>query len=435
MKVTGIIAEYNPFHKGHKYQIDTLRAQYQPDYVIVAMSGDFLQRGTPALLDKYTRAQMALSQGADLVFELPAWFATSSAENFAKGGILLFKSTGITDSLCFGAESKDLEKMQTLADLLITEPEWYKDALLSSLKEGLSFPAARKKALPEYSHLLDTPNNILAIEYLKALAFYDADITPISIQRKGSGYHDTDIDAPLASASAIRNSIKENLHLLWESKETSCNELTGQYPFRMHSNILPAELKEALPDTSYNIMQNYQWEASFLWADDFSLLLHHALLRENAASLLSYEDMTPALSNRLLKQRKDFLSWSDFCNKCNTKDSTYARISRILNHILLNIRKEHLAPYTNTSCKTLPYLRILGFRQSAAPLLTALKASAKTPILTSPAAAEKSLSPEGLAMLETDIFASDLYRSVLTQKCQRVYSNEFQRKLLVVKDL
>lgn len=408
MKVTGIIAEYNPFHKGHKYQIDTLRAQYQPDYVIVAMSGDFLQRGTPALLNKYTRAQMALLQGADLVLELPAWFATSSAENFAKGGILLFESTGIVDSLCFGAESKDFKQLQTLADLLLTEPDWYKDALLSYLKEGLSFPSARMKALPEYAHLLDMPNNILGIEYLKALAFYESDIAPISIQRKGSGYHDTDIDAPLASASAIRNAVKGNL-------------------------TLPIELKEALPDTSYTLMQNYQQEASFLWENDFSLLLHHALLRENADSLLSYEDMTPALSNRLLKQRNDFLSWSDFCNNCNTKDSTYARISRTLTHVLLNIHKEHLESYRNNSCKTLPYLRVLGFRQSAASLMSALKTSAKAPILTAPAAAEELLSAEGLAMLQTDIFASDLYRSVLTEKCQQVYPNEFRRKFLVVK--
>lgn len=410
MKVTGIIAEYNPFHKGHLYQIETLRRQYQPDYVVVAMSGDFLQRGTPALMNKYARAQMALQQGADLVLELPAWFSTASAEHFARGGVLLFQTTGITDSLCFGAENDDLPQLQALAKILAVEPDWYRQALFSHLKEGLSFPSARTKALPEYAELLEAPNNILAVEYLKSMFTLASSMTPLLIQRKGSGYHDKDILAPTVSASAVREALLRN-------------------------SMLPSELENALPTASFHIMTSYEKNAAFLWENDFSLLLHHALLKETPETLLQYEDMTEALANRLIRHRDDFLSWSDFCRLCDTKDITYSRISRILTHLLLNIKKTALSPYTkNTSnpVQGLPYLRVLGFRRLAEPLLTELKKNAKAPVITSPAAAEKLLSGQGLDMLYTDIYASDLYRSVLTARTGKIYPNEFRRRLLVI---
>lgn len=404
MKVTGIIAEYNPFHKGHKYQIDTLRKKYQPDYVVVAMSGDFVQRGTPALMDKYARAHMALTQGADLVFELPSYFATASAETFAKGGILLFSTTGVVNSICFGAETDELRQLQEVATILHKEPDWYRNALLSYMKEGMSFPAARAKALPQYADLLESPNNILAIEYLKSLQAQKLSIDPILIPRTGSGYHSTDLSAPNASASAIRN------HLLKESD--------------IHA--------KALPETSYNIMKEYQQEKAFLTENDFSLLLHHALLQESSDSLSKYADMTPALANRLLQQRNNFLSWDDFCQQCNTKEITYSRISRVLTHLLLGIRQDMLLPYLSDTTATLPYLRILGFRKDATPLLTALKTTAKAPLITSPASAEKALTNQGLTMLHTDIFASDLYRSILTNKCHCIFPNEYQRKFLSI---
>ena len=402
MKVAGIIAEYNPFHKGHKYQLDRLRELAGPDYIIVAMSGDFLQRGTPALMDKYTRARMSLLQGADLILELPACYATSSAESFARGGILLLAATGLTDMLCFGAESDDLNRLKNLARLLNREPDWYRSALLSSLKKGRSFPAARAEALPEYADLLNQPNNILAVEYLKAMEDLAPAMEPLLIQRAGSGYHDTDITAPLASASAIREKL---LH----------NDLTDW-----------SALADALPESSLKIMQEYEKDSAFLQEDDFSQLLHYCLLRETKESLTGYLDMTEDLANRIDSRKKEFTSWSSFCQLCNTKDTTYARISRALTHILLNIRAKDQKP------DALPYLRVLGFRRSAAPLLTQLKSCAKAPIITSPAAAEEQLTAQGLAMLHTDIHASDLYRCIATNKTGRAYPNEYQRKLLIV---
>lgn len=402
MKVCGIIAEYNPFHKGHRYQLEKLQKTYRPDYIIIAMSGDFMQRGTPALLNKYARAEMSLLQGADLILELPAYFATASAESFARGGVMLLASTGLVDGLCFGAESGDLPRLKKLASLLALEPGWYRQTLKEHLKKGLSFPAARAKALPEYGDLLSLPNNILALEYLKAIENTSSSMEPVLIQRAGSGYHDRDVTAPLASASAIRDSI-------WQQ----------DFP--------DSRLRDALPDGSFRILDTYSKEAAFLKEDDFSLLLHQALLLASPEGLLSCGDMTEALANRILEKREQFLSWSQFCEVCHTRDMTYSRISRTLTHLLLGISREAFAMQPSF----LPYLRVLGFRKSAQPLLTELKKRAKAPLITSPAMANNLLTHQGMSMLQTDIHASDLYRSVLTAKTGKVFPTEYRRRLLV----
>ena len=178
MKTIGIIAEYNPFHNGHAYQIAELKRKTNADFVVIAMSGDFVQRGAPAIIDKYCRAEMALLCGADLVIELPAVWAVSSAEDFAMAGVTLFDKMGCIDGICFGAESDQLPQLKSIAGVLAEEPDIYRSALSSYLKKGLAFPAARAAALSDYFKstgmnflisILDTPNNILAVEYLKAL--------------------------------------------------------------------------------------------------------------------------------------------------------------------------------------------------------------------------------------------------------------------------
>ena len=213
MKVVGIIAEYNPFHNGHKYQIDRIRKETNADYIIIAMSGNFLQRGVPALCDKQSRAKMALSCGADLVIEIPTLWATASAEYFARGGVSLLASTGVVTHICFGAESDDLDSLLEISSILKEEPDIYRDVLSNSIRSGNTFPIARKNALiaalphiptEKLDELLDNPNNILALEYLKAMPNH---IQPILIPRKGAGYHDTEIDTELPSATAIRKAI------------------------------------------------------------------------------------------------------------------------------------------------------------------------------------------------------------------------------------
>ena len=210
MRIVGIIAEYNPFHQGHAYQIKKVRELTQADFILVSMSGNFVQRGAPAMFDKYTRAHAALLSGADLVLELPVSIATGSAEAFARGGVRLLHDTGIVTDLCFGSECGDLSSLERLAAFLAEEPTDYKLYLQDGLKQGLSFPAAREQAvrlsdpyLP--AELLGMPNNLLGLEYLKALHLYGSSIRPFTIQREGSGYHDTDVSSgQYSSASAIR---------------------------------------------------------------------------------------------------------------------------------------------------------------------------------------------------------------------------------------
>lgn len=225
MKTAGIIAEYNPFHNGHRYQIEELRARTGADFVIIAMSGDFVQRGEPAVFDKYTRTRMALNAGADLVLELPAAFATSSAEDFAACGVALFDKLGVVDLLCFGSECGDVTALEPVARLLAKEPEGYGKLLQERLSKGDSFPKAREWAVTEWMKreintdgadmqaLLSSPNNILGIEYMKALIRRGSSIDPYTIQRNGQGYNDSDIDAVadgqgFASASAIRKALR-----------------------------------------------------------------------------------------------------------------------------------------------------------------------------------------------------------------------------------
>ena len=246
MKTAGIIAEYNPFHKGHEYQIRYTKEKLKADYVIVAMSGDYVQRGTPALISKHARAEMALRCGADLVLEMPVSISTASAEAFAMGGVSLLDSLGIVDILCFGSESGEISALKELAEILVEEPEEYKKLLKSFLSEGLTFPAARSQALTEYfknprnfsgddfdgvltpllnevTQILNTPNNILGIEYCKALLRLNSQICPVTIRREGMGYHETTVpegdsasSSPdlqsstdfFASATAIRSLIQ-----------------------------------------------------------------------------------------------------------------------------------------------------------------------------------------------------------------------------------
>ena len=150
MRTAGIIAEYNPFHRGHEYQIQYTKEKLGADYVIIAMSGDYVQRGTPALLAKHARADMALRCGADLVLELPVSVCTASAEAFAMGGVSLLDGLGVVDLLCFGSESGEISALKELAEILVEEPEKYKTLLRNFLSQGLSFPAARSQALTEY---------------------------------------------------------------------------------------------------------------------------------------------------------------------------------------------------------------------------------------------------------------------------------------------
>ena len=227
MKTVGIIAEYNPFHKGHAYQLRKAKELSGADFAVVVMSGDFVQRGGPALTDKYLRAEMALRSGADLVLELPAVYATGSAETFARGAVSVLEALSFVDALCFGSEAGELSELLPYARLFEEEPPLYRACLQGYLRQGFSFPAARSRAAEEYRNsterilpcsaddadcrraasVLDSPNNILGVEYLRALLHKKSRIEPLTLRREAAGYHELTLDTEMASASAIRNAV------------------------------------------------------------------------------------------------------------------------------------------------------------------------------------------------------------------------------------
>ena len=325
MKVNGIVAEYNPFHNGHAYQMQHAKEATGADYTIIVMSGNFMQRGAPALLDKFTRAKMALECGADLVLELPICYAASSAEFFAKGSVALFDKLGVTTNLCFGSECGNIDTLSRIAEIFYTEPEPYVESLRCNLKKGMSFPIARTWALLQYApslsddkDVLSSPNNILGIEYLKALKKLNSPIVPFTLKREYSGYHDTELHDCSSSASAIRKVLM--------------NIPASPY---LPKNI-SAQLSEQLPPGSLSIIQN-EWNFSCpVEADDFSLLLKYRLLSEPHESLCKYQDVSEELSNRIIRNRNQFRSFGQFCTLLKTKELTYSRISRSLLHILLS---------------------------------------------------------------------------------------------------
>ena len=426
VKVAGIIAEYNPFHNGHHYQIQELRRLTGADYVVVAMIGDFVQRGEPAIFDKYTRTRMALCGGADLVVELPILFATSSAEDFSSCGVALLEKLGV-DLLCFGSESGDLKKLQKAAEILVKEPEAWKIRLKEHLKKGETYPTARSLATTEYTKdpelaaLLSSPNNILAIEYLKALKKRSSPVTPVTIQRQGAGYHDTRLEQEesfrsvsenkfFASASAIRSLIQNNGF----DSDTITEKLRSQIP----SDALSALISEGALDTP-------------VFPDDLTTLLNFRLLSltQEQKGFSTFSDLSPELASRLAKQTLQFASCTERIDHLKTKGYTYTRISRALLHLLLGITSEQV--FHARSLDYAPYARILGFQKSSALLLSHLREKSQIPLITKTADAGKLLTPDALDILETDFFASHLYQAILAGKGRHI-RNEYTKSVIIV---
>lgn len=410
----GIIAEYNPFHNGHAYHIKKAKELSKADYCIVVMSGDFVQRGAPAIFDKHTRATMALSCGADLVIELPSIFATSSAEDFAACSIALLSSLGVVDSVCFGSECGEIQTLSDIASILAEEPEEYKQILRMELKKGLSFPQARNKAIiscesldEEDASILLTPNNILGIEYCKAIHRQNSSLTPLTIKRAGSGYHDPLVTPDqYSSATGIRNLLKEN-----EGGITDTNSFYLQ-----------------IPESARQIVKNSQP----VFPDDFSPLLNAALLRLSMddSSLERYADVSRELAARIKKQLPDFLPFEEKISSLKTKQYTYTRISRALLHIILGITTEQIKEGKELGYA--PYARILGFRKDSKDLLGHIKMRGSIPLITKTAGAELTLSEAASSMLRQDFYCSHLYQTVLQNKYHIQNKNEFTRSVVIL---
>ncbi len=411
MKVNGIIAEYNPFHNGHKYQLNEAKKHTNADYTIIAMSGNFMQRGAPAILDKHKRTLMALQNGADLVLELPMYYAVSSAEYFAMGAVTLLDKLGVVTNLCFGSECGNLSVLEQIAHILITEPESYSVALRHNLRQGVSYPVARTNALLQYEPSLDnyrdvfsSPNNILGIEYLKALLRRNSSIVPFTTMRIGSDYHEKRLGENQSSALAIRHAVFGGQGMEF--------------------------LESQMPVGAYDVMASHLSTSKPMHINDFSTALQYKLFMENGQGFSQYLDVSLDLSDRIEKSIFQFDSFSGFCDLLKSKDMTYTRISRCLLHILLNMKNTDMDTYR--SMDYVPYARVLGFRKSATPLLTAIKGHSSIPLITKLADAPQILSPKALQMLEGDIRRNTIYEGTLALKTNQVIRNEYRTPLVII---
>ena len=370
MKVCGVICEYNPFHNGHKYQLQRARELTGADFIVCTMSGPFVQRGDAAVCDKWTRAQTALKNGADLVLELPAAFAVRPAQDFAFGGAALLDGLGVVTHLSFGAEDDDLDRLYRFA-----APETPEQSALirSYLDKGLSHPAARAKAIGE-----DMPPNItLAVEYIRALERLNSSIQPVPVLRTYD-HHDTQAHE-MASATAIR------LQLAQGNTDLS---------HAMPPNALPL-LLDALPSPMPSLSR-------------FSDILMYRLRTTPPDALRELFDIPEGLENRLYREASAHTHIDDVLAAVKCKRYPLARLRRLMVHIQLNMTGEFLAAHPAPE-----YARVLGFRKNAAPLLSAIKHKRTLPLLTKVADAPAN------ALLDLDRRAQDVWDLMAGQPAGR----------------
>lgn len=382
MKVCGVITEFNPFHNGHAYFLQEAKQQTGADYLIAVMSGNYVQRGEPALMNKYSRCEIALKAGADLVLELPLLPSTASAQYFARGSVGILHALGIVDTLFFGSETGDIASLKSM----------------SLSKEDNVF--------------LHSPNDILALEYLKALEYFSSNMTPVTILRKGAGYHDKSLSFDgFSSAGGLRT-------IIFADKKDST------IPWNILSN--------QVPDYALEIMKNYCETNHFLSFSNLNSLLYYRLLSLEKDGYSSFFDVYDDLSDKILSHLPNFLPWEDFCMQLKSKEIAYAHIRRSLLHILLNITKTEEAFYKEQNY--VPYLRMLGFRKDASPLLSAIKNHSQKPLISKLADAQNILSVKELEILENDIAASSLYDflSLKENKNTACIPNEYRRSILIV---
>ncbi len=435
MRVTGIIAEYNPLHLGHQFHIAQTRELIksnasthadEPHYVITVLSGDFVQRGLPALLDKHTRTCMALEAGSDLVLELPVPYALSSGEGFAFGGVSLLNQLGCVDTLSFGSEAGELGEilkiahfindMDTAADQSLTVT--YHAAYQAALKQGLTPPSARLKALQQVYPDMDTcvldakSNNMLALEYCKALLQLKSSIEPFTIKRQGQDYLEhtlsSDGQTSFPSATAIRESLKS-------LDSCSKEQLSGD----VFDFGVPTHVKD--------VLLQYHAENRLIYADDFSSMLHYKLLNLTKEDLEGYFEISSDFANKIMKNLKQYENFTQFSNLLWTKDTTYARVCRNLMNIILDIKKN-----TWDVHQPVPYARVLGFRKGSAELLSEIKQKSAIPLITKLADAETLLPQDAYRLLELDMKTAHIYDSVILQKSGQKAMHEMQKQLLIL---
>lgn len=385
LKISAIIAEYNPLHNGHLYQINRTKELTESDGLVALMSGNFVQRGEPAIIDKWTRTKIALANGVDLVLELPVIFSLSSAEFFAQGAVSILHNIGVVNNLCFGSEAGEIDILYGIADILATEPDAFRKYLKDFLAAGINYPDSRSRALLSYMNstglflhrdiksILNSSNNILGIEYCKSLIKNDSKIKAITIKREGGAYNSLEPDEQFSSATAVRNLIKRN-------KDAKI-------------------LKKHIPEESYKITRTL-FENSYKFAFSegmFPFIKHKCFSSKSAIDRLP--DASEGLHNRIYDAIVSSTDYDSIIAIAKTKRYTYTRISRILSQYFIGFDEFN----TEVLRISLPsYVRVLGFTDTGKEILKRMKSESSLNIYTK-------LPSPSTEMLELDLQSTKMY--------------------------
>ena len=399
MNILGLVVEYNPFHNGHLYHLEKSKEITNATHTVAIMSGNFLQRGEPALFDKYTRAKAAVENGVDLVIELPTLFACQSAEIFSHGAISTLNSLNCINSICFGSEVGNIDILYTIASILVNEPDDFKVSLKKYLKEGMLFPSARSNALFDYIsknrliniskedllNILNSSNNILGIEYIKSIIKLNSNIKPYTITRVKSEYNSEQINSSICSATAIRKSLKDN------------NDVT------LLSNVVP--------DKTYNIIKN-SMDNKFnpMFDENYFDILSSTILRD-FNYLNKYFDVNEGIENKIYQSIFTSSSLNDLHNSIKSKWYTLTKIKRILNNILLGITKDDVSLVKDINI--VPYIRVLAFNDKGREIIKSIKNNSEINIINKFSKVSFALDDDKFkTLIDYDIKASNIYNMI-----------------------
>lgn len=432
MSTVGIVCEYNPFHKGHQYQIEQAKKITGADHVICFMSGNFLQRGVPALADKFTRAEIALKCGADVIFEIPFVYSTASARDYATSAVTMMELSGIIDYISFGAETDDIDLLSHIADIVENEPHQVSTLIQKFMSCGMTYGAARANAIADYifdqntntseseyngyskdmiDHILSSPNNILAIEYIAALKRIGSTIKPAIIKRAISDYNSSEASHDICSASAIRNIL-----------ETSDIE----------------DIKRHVPEVCYQCLSSCYKRSFPIYDDALSGLLTAArLFYDRYQGYHDYDtelypdivDMDNDLYNRLMKLDKT-LSFSETTMSLKCRNYTLTRIQRAILHYITQVSENDYAQYKSGGW--IYYLRLLGLNTKAGNIIKKLKKGTDIPVITKAADFNSMLNGHGISMFRYDIKSTDIYNSLVYKMYGTKLRNEFEHTIPVI---
>ena len=384
--ILGIISEYNPFHNGHLLHLQDSKKLTHTDFTIAVMSGNFVQRGDTSIVDKWTKTEMALKAGVDLVIELPTLYAISSAENFAEGAIKILNGLGVVDYVSFGSEIGEISPLNDVAQVLYKEPKEFSALIANQLRSGLSYPKARELAIQmyfgssqKYTDILQNPNNILGIEYLKALKKYKSPIRPITLKRKYSDYNSADVKSGIASATAIRTMLQNNKNVHY---------------------VVPYE--------TYDLLEDKKKSGQIIPSlSIFSKEIMYSLRKMTLSEIANLPDVSEGLENKIKTAVNTSNNLEELISKIKSKRYTQSRIQRILLYALLNISEKDM----NMSRKQMPYIRVLGFNKHGKKIISAIaNHNPKLQIIVSVKKFMENNSDRHLhTMMSKDIFATNVY--------------------------